>query len=580
MILTKKKLFSPGVQSLDNDDSEEDGEDERISVKRRLLKKNHSFTQTTSSSKTMHEDLANTTSWMYDFDYPQTDSNPENQVLLDFYHKNVVIKRESFDHACYIVDTVLILLEKHARILREPKDPEICNFLKSGSACEGLKVGQPDEFDVIVPIVVTEEINEFHYNFITDYDRGVPPGFAICQVIKVSEATSPDKLLKRSERFGECLFPEKLVFSWLLSLLSRSVRKLKQDLPEHLKLLGLKIKRNRPAIMLHIGTEEVESYCVKDIAVDIVLALKLNPQKLDKDSRYAVAKVMSTEAYCHWKITSAKHHPQPLPLEDTNLLWRISTSFHEKRFLDYVESVQDSKGCHKICLGILKRLRDNDREVVPSSPFSFKTSSYFLKTTLFHVLLESNLKEDWVIEKLSARYLDLLRKYKFFLDNLKMPHFFFNNQRLSVVFPEEDFFDKSQDVNLFNELAPNTVYQIKARLEQILNHTITSVCLRSVILGVSSTQEELDIHAPYIRRVSSSDESFYDSDDSGSSLEEDHKNRLVARKMAKSIRAMKHESINLQEIHSKSVREVNSVRHTKHHRRYDDEDDVYHESSD
>ena len=60
------------------------------------------------------------------------------------------------------------------------KDPEICNFLKSGSACEGLKVGQPDEFDVIVPIVVTEEINEFHYNFITDYDRGVPPGFAIC----------------------------------------------------------------------------------------------------------------------------------------------------------------------------------------------------------------------------------------------------------------------------------------------------------------------------------------------------------------------------------------------------------------
>ena len=460
--------------------------------------------------------------------------DPASRMLLEYYYQYGHIPDDEMSHAESFVWEILRFLKGSIQEDRKHDDPEILKFVESGSVSEKLKVVQPDEFDVMITIDLPQSTQ--CYTFVED--DSFPTGYVIC---KVKRSKSFSRGLKRcfrkSDEFGHCLAPEQLAFGWLYGKLERAINKYKKVSPK----ADLKLRRGGPALLLEIiPTTTSMPELPQRISVDLVLALKLGKD----DSRYAVAK-RAKEEHFYKKVVKELQSPgkdgQDEKMQDEktaeerkesarkNLkyLWRISYSAQEKRYLEFVREMQKEKGvegCQNICLMILKTICTREILKREESVIYHKLSSYILKTALFHILAKTDWIDEWKMNCLADRYVDLLdelSKWK------ELPHFFFNNaSNLRKVFTVDDWCDRTTSKNLLDELHSTLKIQILnrfvhiadsfkeckkrmdaecVRLCQLSNEDIDYSALLSAVLGRRRLEDV--IHPPFDKTARPDEES-------------------------------------------------------------------------
>ena len=147
------------------------------------------------------------------------------------------------------------------------------------------------------------------------------------------------------------------------------------------------------------------------------------------------------------------------------IAWRVSFYVAEKnkmRALGY--------GCRIRLLRILTEIKDNHE--------TLRTlSSYHLKTILFYVTDDIPDVKDWTDAKMSARFLDLLKRLKKCLEDGFCPHYFLQPPD----FPQ---------VNLFEEFREEALQKMDRVVNKITQNPISILSANKVENGIGTSQLE------------------------------------------------------------------------------------------
>uniref|UniRef100_A0A3P8RLV9 Cyclic GMP-AMP synthase n=1 Tax=Amphiprion percula TaxID=161767 RepID=A0A3P8RLV9_AMPPE len=331
--------------------------------------------------------------------------------VLNTTLKNLKIKKNDRSKASQVVneitDNIIKHLKQNTQCFKEVEEP-----LRSGSYYENLKISSPDEFDVMVPILV-ERINvEPFGDDGAFYSVALKRGNSLLKTFQENDILCASKMLQEfREEVKKCVKKYK---EWVVT----------------------KKKPGCPAVTL---TREVESVT---ISLDVVLCLKV------KSSWPSFTKEgLKIEGWLGAKVRQ-DHRLKPYYLvpkyegkgnveNDNGVLakdiWRVSFSHVEKAILMNHGSEktccerEGASCCRKDCLKLLKHLlsllKEND------SSFD-KFCSYHAKTTLFHACCSRTKDSDWKASDLSLCFHLLLEDFEGHLQRGELPNFFIPSQNL------------------------------------------------------------------------------------------------------------------------------------------------------
>ncbi|KAI8508248.1 hypothetical protein Bbelb_144880 [Branchiostoma belcheri] len=243
-----------------------------------------------------------------------------------------------------------------------PQGASRCRIEYTGSMYEGTKFGRPDEFDIMVVIDGSQDIES----------EEITPGYARLRAGRPRVT---------GHRFSKCLHPyqnisPRRMIDWFTGLVQKGVNQVSM---EDCGPVSLKVSRHGPAVMVNIR----ENYDVS-IDVDLVLCVQLSYQT------YFVAKPY--KPYADKPPDRLACHP--------GMLWRRSFSVIETRTIARIDGANE---CRRDCLRILKR-------VFRAEPGLDKFTSFHLKTVLLYMCED---EDQWQSSKVDERFLDLLKSTRY-----------------------------------------------------------------------------------------------------------------------------------------------------------------------
>ncbi|CAN9500024.1 unnamed protein product [Ophioblennius macclurei] len=336
------------------------------------------------------------------------DTKAANSVL-DRTLKTLKIKMKDKSQTSKVVNEIIKNIVAHMKKTQCFKNVE--EPLPTGSYYENLKISSPDEFDVMIPLLVERvEIKPFGEDG-AYYSVGLKRG---------------TNLLKKFQE------NETLSASWMLSEFRDEVKKCVKEFPEW------KMDRKKPgcpAVTLSTAVQSVT------ISLDVVLCLMV------KSSWPAFTKDgLKIEDWLGSKVkTEYKRKPYYLvpkyegksTVEKDGVLakdtWRISFSHIEKAIIRCHGSAKTCcekdgvKCCRKDCLKLLKHLLSQLKE--NDSSFE-KFYSYHAKTTLLHACCARPHDSQWSTSDLSLCFQMLLKDFEDHLEHGTLQNFFIPSQNL------------------------------------------------------------------------------------------------------------------------------------------------------
>ncbi|KAL3971799.1 polymeric immunoglobulin receptor [Sarotherodon galilaeus] len=281
-----------------------------------------------------------------------------------------------------IIQNIINHLKQNTLSFKEVQEP-----LKTGSYYENLKICNPDEFDVMLPILVDRVKLEPFGN----------DGAFYSVELKQNGILSATKMLNEfREEVKKCV---KNFTEWKVD----------------------KKKRGCPAVTLTTHVQSVP------ISLDVVLCLKINHWLGDK----------ARQEYRQKPYYLVPKYEGKGTVESDGVLnkdvWRVSFSHIEKAILKNHGSTKtccEKSGencCRKSCLKLLKHLLHLLKE--KDSSFD-KFCSYHAKTTLFHACCLRTDDSNWRASDLSDCFQLLLEDFECYLENGKLCNFFIPSQNL------------------------------------------------------------------------------------------------------------------------------------------------------
>ena len=305
--------------------------------------------------------------------------------LEEYYENYVEIPESQMERAQQAVEDIKNEYLEH---IRENLSTFKVEMVDSGSTAEGLKVIDPDEFDVMLVVEI----------------QNLPE----CENIKLQPGreTLPD-----ANGFYHITFKQ----DYVQEMQSRRVRSSWPNLSKWKENGFLSPVKARSAFQ-SLSTQIFNNYDSYDVstytigpAVTVEVKYQNNPpRRLSID--FVPAFKFGSEVYV------AKPHPKVLETNGNcddlyTYLWRRSYSSHEKKKIKKIEG----RGCHLKCLKILKAVHVNHQ------PEMGMFSSYVLKTLLFHLYEEDPC---WPDEELDERFVKMLMKLKACLEKRKLRNYF------------------------------------------------------------------------------------------------------------------------------------------------------------
>ncbi|XP_026212560.1 cyclic GMP-AMP synthase [Anabas testudineus] len=337
------------------------------------------------------------------------EDNTAVDTILSATLEKLKIKRNDRAIAAKVINEIKKYIFKHLKdntvSFKDVEEP-----LCTGSYYENVKISNPDEFDVMVPILVERVNIEPFGDDGAFYSVALKRGHSPLQKFQETGTLSASNMLKEfREEVKKCVKPFK---EWTVTTK----------------------KKGCPAVTL---TTEVQSVT---ISLDVVLCLMV------KSSWPAFTNEgLKIEAWLGTKVKQEyKRKPYYLvpkyegrgTVENDGVfakdVWRVSFSHIEKAILKNHGSEktcceQDGKSCcRKDCLKLLKHLLSLLKE---KNDFD-KFCSYHAKTTLLHACCSRTKDSDWRAASLSQCFLLLLEDFVVYLEKGELNNFFIPSQNL------------------------------------------------------------------------------------------------------------------------------------------------------
>lgn len=324
-----------------------------------------------------------------------------NEILKDYTSEKVTLRKddksEALDFCWPVVEEIL----KYVKI----KDTRFAGMeiQRKGSYYERCKVGEPDEFDLM--LVIKDLELDGVYEFIHDGMSKPPTGFTRVMMANSREMLSASRV--------------KSVFA---NLVRRAIRELKCE--------GfVEASSHGPAVKLLITNySDGKSY-----SIDLVPAIKDKTWPEDANEWISRERDWPKEELvdeiwqdgCH--LVAKFPRGITVPEHEKEFLWRYSFSGAEKKL--FLKGGQGEAGsCSKQVLRILKALKD-ELQLHP-------LTSYHLKTIFFYEC-EQNPHHNWSFNCLGERFMDLLQRLQDCLSIRSCPHYFISKLNLFETFSEQ-----------------------------------------------------------------------------------------------------------------------------------------------
>nr|XP_015800200.2 cyclic GMP-AMP synthase [Nothobranchius furzeri] len=310
----------------------------------------------------------------------------------------------------YFMKHLIEYLKDHSIRFKNVKEP-----LRTGSYYENLKISNPDEFDVMLPIPV-ERVNIEPFD-----DNG-----AFYSVVLKRDPTGDENPLKKFQQ-------DNILSSYeMLKEFRKEVKKFAKVFPEW----EMTAKKPRcPAVTL---TRKVESVI---ISLDVVLCLEVKSTwpTFTKDG-FKIEGWLGTKAKRNYKWKPYYLVPKYEGRGDAEKggvlaknVWRVSFSHIEKDIMKNHGSERtccEKAGescCRKNCLKLLKHLlhllKEQDSSFV-------KFCSYHVKTMLLHACCSRTKDGEWRASDLSHCFEVLLKDFESHLRTGELCNFFIPKQNL------------------------------------------------------------------------------------------------------------------------------------------------------
>ena len=292
--------------------------------------------------------------------------------LKEYYDSYVKIPAEKMSNASQVVENIKrCILDYFSRCQSQFN---ITEMKGTGSCREGLKVINPDEYDVMVSVRLDgmswAVVPSDHPNFF--------------EVRKTGRASSPyDEYLT-----GGCICPNRLRYSFQ-GKIQRAVN--------NLRMYKIALETHGPAITVKVCYGEG-----KTVHIDFVPSVEVNK------------KIVVPKPYKHDRLVK-EHAPPNMDTGAESRLWRQSFSDEEYAFLS---GRLPPSCCHLEVLKIFKAIRLNFQ-----SQFGM-FSSYVYKTVLMHMIWDKSDKTQWGQNYLEERFIEFLETLQGYLSKRHLPHFY------------------------------------------------------------------------------------------------------------------------------------------------------------
>ncbi|KAJ8014132.1 hypothetical protein DPEC_G00037080 [Dallia pectoralis] len=336
--------------------------------------------------------------------------HPKPDKILITTLKQLKIKSEQRSESAKTVNELVNHIIHHMKGTTWFKD---VNPLRTGSYYEHLKIGNPDEFDIMFTVSI-ERVD-------------------ICPFGDDGAFYSVE--FKRGKHALDCFLQadtRTLSASDMLTSFRNEIQKCVKGLPD---VVLEKKKKGCPAVTLRLTKGSV------DVSLDIVLGLEVGSSwpkctmegfKIDK---WLGTKVKKDLKFKHYFLVPKYEGIGTVTLDgvcakDT---WRISFSHVEKIILTNHGSAKTcceaggTQCCRKKCLKLLKHLLNQLKSEDPSLS---KFCSYLAKTTLLHACCIRTKDTDWEASQLGSCFQQLLADFEQHLIDGTLPNFFIPTHNL------------------------------------------------------------------------------------------------------------------------------------------------------
>ncbi|XP_033729582.1 uncharacterized protein LOC117318736 [Pecten maximus] len=401
-------------------------------------------------------------------------SGPEDKALRRFHDKYVKIEKSTFHNNQVEVSRILKSLYKELKTLETSHQfLRFRPFVKQGGSREGLKVGKANEFDAVLPFTflgTTAAIRESPSN-------KLPAGLGEIEIVKVNRRMNVHPKGLFVERSGKRFVDSRVFHDQLIKgRVDAAIQKLNKN-PDFARY-NIKRQATAPAIKLDATVNG------NKISIDVVPGYNIR-QKGSTLRKFMVSR---------W-IPDSQNDNRFEPIPNPNLAWRVSHSQFEMRILD--RWISTNLTAQRLVRGarILKAVRENDVERIPSSQLHHVLSSYHIKNALLHGILHLRKIDDVCLPSVTSACNHLVHILDTSLEHRNLPQFFSDNPSLEEFFPIYNFHTDYPPVNLFKEMSESETQQIGSDLSKSLAYFNMKPLLDSV------TDIREDKLEPFSRKV-------------------------------------------------------------------------------
>ncbi|XP_033116348.1 cyclic GMP-AMP synthase-like [Anneissia japonica] len=313
---------------------------------------------------------------------PQRKSQPLLMELRRYYRDYVAIPVDKRYRAFEVVEDIKNSLQKFVQD-ESKTNYTFGDIMPQGSSYEGLKVVEPNEFDLLLPLILKDSEWRSTEAAGSEYHA---PGYVFIRKCISNTKTPYDDAIDNDVYLSPIEIKRKMQ-----SIVQRAVKKL--DFPN---VQRVTLRESGPALTLEVIYDD-DDYGSRKMFIDIVPSMNIRN-----------------------KLFVAKRHPESDQYQNRtyhnifNNLWRVSFSEKEK---EIIREMDGERECRRTCLKILKTI-----QLKKGSSQLGMLSSYHLKTCMLHLNADKSIGS-WHQDNLDDRFKDLLMKLIQFLKEEKMPSF-------------------------------------------------------------------------------------------------------------------------------------------------------------
>ncbi|ESP03482.1 hypothetical protein LOTGIDRAFT_237671 [Lottia gigantea] len=393
-------------------------------------------------------------------------SDPELRIILQAF-QSCTIDPGQLTCAIFIVNYVMLLIEKEISELESECGFRFVRFKLIGSMSKGTKISDASSFDFLMLLKCTKCCLDLAYHNGSFGD--ISPGNILITAHYVKPHFQGKKFLKKAhicDNIHQVFIPSETMLNASL-LLDTALNNIMNRNKKIMDRIPFTLSRTTDAeltLVLNTRLLQGPGFGIPEIYIKLTPGVPLQfENSLLLPNIYAIVPP-------HLYNVKDNIFKQP-EIFDINFAWKLSLCELEYLYLEnWLQKIEETgiQSCLHICLESFKNLFSNNSS--PTFVNSVEIKPYYLETIMFFLMLESS-PSNWTFDVLPFRLSDAIHFLRTAVERQWLPNFFIGNPHLykkSPIIKNIPLIDCSRQENLFSnmtsEMSRKTLLFIESRL--------------------------------------------------------------------------------------------------------------------